>query len=311
MAEGLVIGTLDIETKDQMVLRALVRLLEGGVNIQARFSEQLSECNVVFVPGHSNVRVPDPCVPVRVFEAPTEVVEAVHGSSDLCVTAPLRMSNVMAVLQAAMHRMHRGAPSDPQAGLHALFRVLAEHTPVAERRRAAVPLAPGQQLVFDFVKQLLHTAAPMEELLTGVYTPGTPHRVTPVEEELIRLVPAHSLRQFVWNLASRLARSGAATPQRTARYRLLRWPDAAGLTAAGHPRLAALLTSRSLTLEQLKSASGAPDATVRWFLEACLALGLAVDDSEATAPATPAPPTAAATTAPGWLSHLRERLKLW
>ena len=51
MADGLVIGTQDITAKDQALLKALVRLLNGGVNIQARFSEQLEECNVVFVPG--------------------------------------------------------------------------------------------------------------------------------------------------------------------------------------------------------------------------------------------------------------------
>ncbi len=73
-----------------------------------------------------------------------------------------------------------------------------------------------------------------------------------------------------------------------------------------------------------------PAASVGWFLEACLALGLAVGEyagegsepvpadsygsagSSATGAAVaakPQPPAAAAP--PGWLSHLRERLKLW
>jgi len=41
MSDVLVIGTQGISHRDDMVLRALVRLLDGGINIRARFSEQL------------------------------------------------------------------------------------------------------------------------------------------------------------------------------------------------------------------------------------------------------------------------------
>ena len=43
MSDVLVIGTQGISHRDDMVLRALVRLLDGGINIRARFSEQLEE----------------------------------------------------------------------------------------------------------------------------------------------------------------------------------------------------------------------------------------------------------------------------
>jgi hypothetical protein len=308
--EGLVIGTQDIASKDQMVLRALVRLLAGGVNIQARFSERISECNVVFVPREWPHRPARACVVVRVFD-PAHPARGPLHDGDLSVTAPLRMTNVMAILQSAMPRVHPAAAFDPEKGLLALFHLLAERTPVAERRRAVVPLSPGQQLVFDFAKQLVHTAVPMEELLSGAYVPGTPHRVSPVEEELIPLVPSHNLRHLVWNLAGRLAQSGAVTPPRPARYRLSRWPDTVGLSVPGHPRLAALLTDRAMTLPQLVTASGVPDPTVRWFLEASLALGLAIEHAnEPPHPAAPPPPPTAVAP-PGWLAQLRERLKLW
>ncbi|MBU0746461.1 MAG: hypothetical protein KKB08_12740 [Gammaproteobacteria bacterium] len=313
MEDGLVIGTQDIAHKDQLVLRALVRLLDGGVNIRARFSEELQECNVVFVPGNWPYRLHAPCITVRVVDA-AHAPDAPDSSCDLTVSAPLRMSNVMAVLQSASQRVHGVAQFDPVQGLQSMFSVLGDSTRTAERRRAVVPMSSGQQIVFDFVKQLVHTATPMEVLLSGAYTLGTPHRVSPVEEELIRLVPAYSLRHLVWNLALRLAQVGAPAPPRTGCYRLLRWPDAIGLTAPGHPRLAALLTSRALSPRQACMASGSPEATVCWFLEANLALGLAVAEAslptEVEAPEA-APQTASPAAAPGWLGHLRERLRLW
>ncbi|WP_146187884.1 hypothetical protein [Acidovorax sp. CF316] len=317
MGDGLVIGTQDIAQKDQLVLRALVRLLDGGVNIRARFSEQLAECNVVFVPGHWPYRFHAPCITVRVLD-PADTSAALEQTADLTVATPLRMSNVIAVLQSATQRVYGVSQFDPVKGQRALFELLGEHTRTAERRRAVVPMSAGQQVVFDFVQQLVHTSMPMEVLLSGAYTLGEPHRVSPVEEELIRSVPSHSLRQLLWSLAMRLAQKGASAPVRTGHYRLLRWPDAIGLSSAGHPRLAALLTSRALSYEQLCAKSGVPEATVRWFLEASLALGLAVEETApaaaATAVAAPAPaaktPVPAAAPA-GWLGNLRERLKLW
>lgn len=323
MGDGLVIGTQDIAQKDQLVLRALVRLLEGGVNIRARFSEQLAECNVVFVPGHWPYRFHAPCITVRVMD-PEDAADSHGPTADLTVTTPLRMTNVIAVLQSAIQRVHGVSQFDPVKGLRALFELLGERTRTAERRRAVVPMSAGQQIVFDFVQQLVYTSMPMEVLLSGAYTLGEPHRVSPVEEELIRSVPSHSLRHLLWSLAMKLAQTGASAPARPGHYRLLRWPDAIGLTAAGHPRLAALLTSRALSYEQACASSGVPEATVRWFLEACLALGLAVDESDATAVSSPvqaavpavahsnsSPPARAAATPVGWLGNLRERLKLW
>lgn len=314
MHDGLVIGTQDIAPKDQMVLRALVRLLEGGSSIHARFSEQLGECNVVFVPGCGTHRLPAPCVAVRVHDT-APAGDASAQASDLAVVAPLRMSNVMATLQVAAQRVHGVARVDPVRSLQALFTLLSESTRTAERRRAVVPLGCGQQIVFDFVNQLVHTATPLEVLFSGAYTVGTPHRVSPVEEELIRLEPSHSLRHVLWGLSLRLAQAGAAAPERLGRYQLRRWPDAVGLAAPGHPRLAALWTRTPLSLEQIRTTSGVPEATARWFLEACLALDLVADHGASlVAHLAPAPAQASSSSAPvpsGWFGHLRERFKLW
>ena len=317
MADGLVIGTQDITAKDQALLKALVRLLNGGVNIQARFSEQLEECNVVFVPGQWPYRIHAPCIAVRVTDPAHPAVPG-HGASDLVVAAPLRMTNVIAVLQAATQRVHGVAQGDPVQGLQALFALLRDNTRLMERRRVVVPMSSGQQIVFDFLKQRVHTATPMDVLLSGAYTLGTPHRVSPVEEELISLVPCYSLRHLLWSLSLRLAQVGAPAPDRTDRYQLLRWPDAMALAAPGHPRLAALWTHSALSLEQICATSGVPDLTARWFLEACLALGLVADpdSSPAThlvsaAPEATASSFFAAAPPPGWFNHLRERLKLW
>lgn len=257
MSDVLVIGTQGISHRDDMVLRALVRLLDGGINIRARFSEQLEECNVVFVPGNWPYRFPAPCITVGVKD-PAKPDQSPDSACDLAVSTPLRMTNVIAVLQSATQRMHNVSQFDPVKGLRALFELLCERNRTAERSRAVVPMGSGQQIVVDFVKQLVHTAMPMDVLLSGAYTLGTPHRVSPVEEELIRSVPAYSLRHLVWQLALRLAQAGAVAPSRAGSYRLLRWPDAVGLAAPGHPRLAALWTNRALSLEQIRAISGVP-----------------------------------------------------
>lgn len=314
MNDSLVIGTQDIAPKDQMVLRSLVRLLKGSSSIHARFSEQLGECNVVFVPGCGTHRLQAPCVAVRVHET-APAGDASAQTSDLAVLAPLRMSNVMATLQMAAQRVHGVARVDPVRSLQALFTLLSESTRTAERRRAVVPLGCGQQIVFDFVNQLVHTATPLEVLFSGAYMVGTSHRVSPVEEELIRLEPSHSLRHVVWGLSLRLAQAHAAAPERLSRYQLRRWPDAVGLAVPGHPRLAALWTRSPLSLEQIRTTSGVPEATTRWFLEACLALDLVADHGASLVPhLAPAPAQASSSSAPvpsGWFGHLRERFKLW
>lgn len=311
-AQLLVIGTHGVASKDLAVLKALVRLLDGGINLRARFSEDLHECNVVFVPGHSLPSSPLParCVPVRVLAAEPEQGRVAGDDGALVVAAPLRLTNVIAVLQSAAQRVLGSGGMvqyDTVRSLSALFAVLRVGMPGPERRRAVVPMSSGQQVVFDFVNQRVHTALPMETLLSGAYTLGTPHRVSPVEEALIGSLPAHSLRHLLWGLAQRLAQAGAAAPERSGHYRLRRWPDAMALVAPGHPRLAALWTQRPLSLAQIDAASGVPPAAARWFLEACLALNLAQDEDPPAARA----PTAPAPAAPGWLGQLRERLKLW
>ena len=116
MSDGLVIGTQGISHRDDMVLRALVRLLDGGINISARFSEQLEECNVVFVPGNWPYRFHAPCITVGVKD-PAMPDQSPDSACDLAVSTPLRMTNVIAVLQSATQRLHNVSQFDPVKGL--------------------------------------------------------------------------------------------------------------------------------------------------------------------------------------------------
>lgn len=299
-----------------MVLRALVRLLEGGVNLQARFSEKLPECNVVFVPALWKQNSAVSGVIVRMVDVLTSLSDTDKGG-DLQVLSPLRMSSLIAVLQCATQSLNKPKTFEPEKGMLDFFNLLAQGLARREQRRAVLPISGGQQVIVDFTNQLAHTAMPMESLLSGTYTLGETHRVSLVEEELIRSVPSLHLRQLIWGLAQRLAESNAETPERNGRYRLLRWPDALGLTQRGHPRLAAIMTKRSMTLRQIITTSEVPEASVRWFLEAATALNYVIDDDKLTPTATvptvqrslPSIPVASAPK--GWFGQLRERLKLW
>ncbi|HKX95184.1 MAG TPA: hypothetical protein VJM48_10810, partial [Methylibium sp.] len=92
-------------------------------------------------------------------------------------------------------------------------------------------------------------------------------------------------------------------------YRLQRWPDAVALSRPGYPRLAALLTSRPMDCAEAGAASGLSLDTVRWFLAAGLALGIAVPVEAAEIPRLREP--SPNPTQRSLLGRLRERLKLW
>lgn len=314
MEGALIIGSLGIAPKDQMVLRALVGVLDGGISAPLRFSEHLPDCNVVFVPQHWPHRLAAHCVAVHVAEH--QHAAAPELLPEFSISLPLRVSNVLAVLQSAAQRALCGAKSDDSArALPALFSLIGKGLRTSERGRTVVPLDAGQQVIIDFTMQRVYTFLPMQALLAGQYEVGTPHRISAVEEELIRCAPSHELRPLLWELAQRLAARDAAGPPRLGRYRLSRWPEAAGLSAPGHPRLAALFTHRAWTLDEACVASGTKTpAVVHWFLETCLILGLAVEEQSAVPAPAQAAPACEARSAPaalGWLGQLRKKLKLW
>ena len=75
-----------------------------------------------------------------------------------------------------------------------------------------------------------------------------------------------------------------------------------------------------MSLDEIDAMSGVPASSARWFLEACLALGLAVADkaepegetaAHSGSPALSVRSSTRSAAAPNWLGHLRERLKLW
>ena len=86
---------------------------------------------------------------------------------DLVVHAPLRITNVMAVLQAAALQLNVAAQHEPFLGQQALFKLIGEGFHTNALGRLVVPISSGQQISLSFVGQLLHTAMPLELLLGG------------------------------------------------------------------------------------------------------------------------------------------------
>lgn len=306
----LVIGTRGVPAKEQLVLRSLIRLLDGREGLRLQHAEALDGCNVVFVGGDAAMRLPGARVTIHLVGSDG----APAAAPGLAVGAPLRMTNVLGVLHLAHQQLFEppvaaGAGGD---GLAALFRSVSHHLLARERRVTVLPLLDGRQLTIDFAAERLHSPMPTDELLAGHYRLGAARRAAPAERELTAGVTATTLRDLMWMAAQRLADRAAEPPALHGSFRLRRWPEAAALARLGMPRLCAHLTSRTLDVHQAAAAAGLTTASVQWFLNAALALGVAVPAGEAPEPADRHEPAARAAVEPrSLLSRLRERLKLW
>lgn len=301
----LVIGAHALQTQDATVLQGLVRLLDGSMSHRLRFSEHLDICNIVFAPPQHAAALPGVVVQVA-DRLPSPNAEP--GAIE--VPTPLRMGHVMDALHQALAKLHLPALADPTAGRVALFDRLRHCMDMKAPARSVVPLQSGHLLLVDAQQCRLHTAAPLELLLAGNWHPGAWRPAGLRDEELLHNSPTHSLRDVVWRLAQRLADVGAAPPPLPGAWRLRRWPEAAGLKSPGHPRLAALLTARHHTVDELGAASGLPPLTVQWFVQCCQLFGL-MEPRESSTPAPTAVHATPAGTVPGWLGQLRKRLRLW
>ena len=310
MAKALLVGAQALARKDELVLRSLVKLLDGGARqLRLRFEDDATRCDVLFVPGGAS----DAATRVAV-----EVVEGLHGDqlgdgAPLRVPAPLRLSSVSAALEATWRRLCARRRHDPPAGGGALSLARAVRRRRGARRRIVLPIDDHARLVIDCAGRSVHGVAALATLTRGGYAVGAARRVDAADEAWLNTAPALRLPDVLWALAHELARTRAqpADPLSGA-FRLARWPDAAGLAQPGHPRLAALLTSRAMSCEQLASSAGCSAATAHWFLATALALGIATATGEAPPRAAAiASATALPTPSAGLLGRLRERLKLW
>ncbi len=305
MLFSLTIGSADVAPNEQLVLRSLIRLLNGRHGLQLQYSEVLTGCNVVFVPANWPRRMPSRCVTVRVTPGAAET--PARTDFGLTVAAPLRMSQVVEVLRLAAGLLS----SNTDSGLTGLFRGLTRSVLSGERRVSVLPLLDGRSLIIDFSSEQLWTRVPMADLLADGYSVGEIRRATPEEMPMIEAWPSMRLRDLIWNASYQLGVTGAASSTLHGAYRLVRWPDAVALLRPGYPRLCALLTNRALTLEQVSRESGLPMPAVHWFIETCIALGLAVPSAPEGPAQNPAADASATPATSSVFRRLRERLKLW
>ena len=302
----LIIGAKDLPEKDLLILRSLVRLLDGRGGLRLKLDDTLADCNVVFVPGDWSLRLASNCVSIRVHAEG----DASHGpQGGLELHAPLRASNVNAALHAAADLLSGTPARSLDSGLPMLFHALTRLLLARERRSTLLPLIDGRWLLVDFAAEMVSSMLPLDEILRGEYQLAEPRRCSVDEQGAIANLPTLRLRDLVWATAGRLGDSGFDAGPLRGRYRLVRWPDAAALSRPGVPRLAALFTHRSLDFAEACAASGASPSTVRWFIEASLALGIAVPAEGDDAQRASASQADAATR--GLLGRLKERLKLW
>lgn len=305
---ALTVGDCDLCEKDQLLLRSLLRVLDGADGLHVAHGDRADDCDVVFMPARQPRPVPAGCIVVRVVD-PGDPPDT--GGSGLHVTLPLRCSNVGAVLREAADMAGPRAPREvPDGhGVVDLFLLLAEALAMRERRCTSMVLGERGLLVLDFEARVARSALPLPALLAGAYVLGPPSRTTPAERDVAASLTTLPMPALFWRLAQHLGDARHAAPPLPGRWRLSRWPDAVALSRPGMPRLAALLTSRPMDAVEAAAVSGLRESAVRWFLHASVALGLARPSTSEPRPAPERTTEPAAT--PSVFGRLRQHLKLW
>lgn len=303
----LVIGTQNLPDKEQLVLRSLIRLLDGSGGLRLRYVESLADCNVVFVGGDDVSRLPLRCVTIPL------VGSGKSPTTGLMVAPPLRITNVLAVLHLAESLLTEASATSASGddGLAALFQILSHNLLTRERRVTVLPLHDGRHLIVDFARDRMHTPLLLDELLAGHYRLGETRRASQPERELAQLPSSLSLRELVWRAALRLSEESATPPALQGRVLLRRWPDALVLSRPGMPRLCAQLTRRALDVSQAAADADMSPLVVQWFMYAALMLGIAVIADDHAAAQLSTQPLRELSESRSLLSRLRERLKLW
>ncbi|MES2898169.1 MAG: hypothetical protein V4723_00505 [Pseudomonadota bacterium] len=308
-SQDLVVGVADIPEKERLVLRSLLKVMDGKDHLRLRFSDELTECNIVLMSIGSLSRLPTGCVAVYLIPEGQGETPLHPG---LSIRAPLRLSNTSLLLQAAAELLTHAEVHSASGSLAPLLSVLLRKLMSRERRTTVLPLGEDQEIIVDFLEDRYHCRLPLEALFEGQFDLQESRRANEGEIASIALQPGARLREFLWQATNRLVDVAAPCDTLSGNFRLHRWPDAMGLSRPGFPMLAALLTNRPHSVAQASKASGASPAAVSWFLRTNLALGIAelVDMAEHSAPSAE-PIIVHAAPASSMLSRIRDRLKLW
>ena len=286
--------------KDHLLLRSLVRLLDGRDGVPLQFGETVADCDIVFIGAASTLRLPTGFT-VRVTSDRAPPVAA-----GLSIAPPLRLTNLLGVLRL-VGQLVENQDAASEGGLVAIFNQLSHLLLTHERRITVLPLHDGRQLTVDIPNKRLHATLSLKELVAGAYDVEPSRRADTGERVLLDAGPLLRVRDVLWCAAQRLGELRIPAPPLRGTYRMLRWPDAVALACPGVPRLAALMTSRAMDIDRARIESGLDDAALAWLLHAGLALGV-VAPAEAQAAASAAGAGAAAQSL---IARLRERLKLW
>ncbi len=308
--QDLVVAVGDISSKEILVLRSLLKVMDGKNHFRLRFSEKLTDCNIALLPMGARLRLPADCVVVYLIP---EGEGAIPDHPGLSIRAPLRLSNTSVLLQAAAELLNHGGDDSPSGNkLAALVSVLLRNIMARERRTTFLALGEEHNIIVNFLEDRYYCAMPTDSLLEGKFALHESRRASDGELSLISLQPGARLRELLWHATHRLGDAAAPGDTLSGKFRLRRWPDAMAVSRPGFPMLAALLTKHPHSVEQASKVSGASPAAVSWFLRTNLALGIAeVVDLVEPAPAVHEPVVVHAIPVPSMLNRIRDRLKLW
>lgn len=293
------ITTVGLAERDTLLIKSYLGLLSGKTREDWRFRDAGAADVCIAASGAAMPRAQLHIRYLSRDEAPT-----VHD--DLCLASPLRVANVIAVLDQASQRLGAAPVAPAATPIHMPAAAapaqpadtLAEGLRARRGDEAQLWLGRGSTLVCaDFAAGRYRSNEP----LTAQHATADGWRRLPAQDLALPIEGALTWLMWTAGIAEARVQPGV--------YRLRRWPDFGVLPhQPSFVRLAAFFARQPATAPAAAAAALVPVPDVEAFLAGCLMAGYAGADDSAPRAAPPTPARSADTGLLGVLGRIRRRL---
>ena len=324
----ILIASVGLEARDEAVLRSLLRLLDSQLPDRFLTSTNPVNAQVLVVPGSwgepalaGDRQLPQ--IVVRLDDRQTGR-QSIEESSSLVLNRPIGVTQFAEVLRKIGERLapkgnERVISDAPKSENNLnLFGTLAESVKAGVKLQKVIEFADGRSIMIDTQRNMVvgtlrreSLFAAMEQEVDIVAVGSAPASPIGSSESVF------PLESLLWDMSHQISESlgedKCLPPDQ--RYRLRRWPDSSALMREHYPRIAALLSVRTCSVDEICVASGANRVTVIRFVEAAVACGIATVEEVSAVPVESSPshfsPRQMSMPQRSILGKLRSRLNLW
>lgn len=314
------VGLFGLEMRDEALLRSMLGLLSGRLPHSLFMSGEGSGAQAILCPIGKKTWLHALSAKQVVIWIDNGRTVSAHdqSASDLrfVLRRPFGITDLAQALHLVSEVLFPAAPQKTAATVAtSLFNALVAGVRSEGSLRTVMAFKDGRRIMVDPQRNTVVSEPSWKELLDGL---GHDSAISVLPRDATleppfatsHLIPLESL---LWDL-SHQSRSELGCDGKLSQvqgFRLRRWPDSAALTKPHYARMAALMSVRSCSINDLQYLSGVDLAVATRFVEAAVACGIAV--AEATAPVSPLVGSTHVTHRDKrtMFSRMRKHLNLW